>query len=39
VARRDITNCAFSTKEIKEITKLKNIDFYMLKREVEKSLS
>ena len=34
VARRGITQVAFTTKEIREVASIKNIELYMMKDEV-----
>jgi hypothetical protein len=39
VARRGITHTAFTTKEIREIAAIKGIELYMMKDEVQRSMT
>ena len=38
-ARRGIVQSAFWVKELRELYKLKNLDFYILRKDLEKSLN
>ena len=39
VARRGITHAAFTTKEIRELAAIPNLDLYMIKDEVQRSMT
>lgn len=39
VARRGITHAAFTTKEIRELASIPDIEFYMMKDEVQRSMT
>lgn len=39
VARRGITHAAFTTKEVREVAAIKDIELYMMKDEVQRSMT